>query len=100
MKKLKIGTVALLMVVGSMAWSHRSASLQNQQASKTPEERATAHSTRLTEKLGLNPVQQKASMTFASNAPNKKMLTEPNFKMIRKGCEMLVNKTNRILKQI
>ena len=60
MKKLKIGMVALLMIVGSMAWAQSSANSQNQKAAKTAEERATEHSNKLTKDLGLSQEQQKS----------------------------------------
>jgi Spy/CpxP family protein refolding chaperone len=52
--------IALLVVVGNLAWSQAPASNRNKQASKTPEERATANSKRLAEKLNLNAEQQKS----------------------------------------
>src|ERR1035437_5891729 len=89
MKKLEIGIIALLMILGSTAWAQHSGkpvaptqnqsspvqnpseSKQNQPATpqsppapeapvKTPEERATAHSKKLNQRLGLNPEQQKS----------------------------------------
>jgi hypothetical protein len=61
MKKLKIGMIALLIGMGNLAWSQAPAAKENKQASKTPEERATAHNKRLTEKLSLNAEQQKST---------------------------------------
>jgi hypothetical protein len=92
MKKLKIGIVALLMVaglcpfgIGSMAWAHRSASQQNQQASKTPDERAAAHSKRLTEKLGLNPDQQKSIYDFCVQRAQQEDADRAKFQNDKEG---------------
>src|ERR1035437_5836128 len=81
MKKLKIGTVALLMVVGSMAW----ASPQNQQASKTPVKRATAHSKRLTEQLALNPDQQKSIYDFCLQRAQQEDADRAKFQSDKEG---------------
>jgi len=85
MKKLKIGMVALLMVIGNMAWAHRSASPKNQQASKTPEERAAAHSKRLTEKLGLNPDQQKSIYDFCLQRAQQEDADRAKFQNDKEG---------------
>ena len=52
MKNFKIGMIALLMLIGNLAGA--------QQSTQTPEERATARSTKLTQNLGLTADQQKS----------------------------------------
>jgi protein CpxP len=52
MKSLKTGMLALLMLVGNFVWAQ-------QKESKTPEQRATEHSQKLTQQLGLSADQQK-----------------------------------------
>jgi protein CpxP len=52
MKSLKIGLLTLFMVIGNLV-------LAQQQDNKTPEERATAHSKKLTQDLGLTADQEK-----------------------------------------
>ena len=56
MKTLKIGILALLMSIGNFVFAQ-------QQGGKTAEERATAHSQKLTQELGLNADQQKSTYT-------------------------------------
>ncbi|HKC67056.1 MAG TPA: hypothetical protein VKG26_02420 [Bacteroidia bacterium] len=58
MKSLKIAALSLFMLVANFTWAQ-----QNNQNSKTPEERATEHSTMLTQKLGLSADQQKSVYT-------------------------------------
>ena len=55
MKSLKIAALSLFMLVANFTWAQ-----QNNQNSKTPEERATEHSNALTQKLGLSTDQQKS----------------------------------------
>ena len=53
MKNLKIGMIALFILVGNILMA------QSPQMAKPAQERATEHSNRLKDKLGLNPDQQK-----------------------------------------
>ena len=58
MKKLKIGMITLIMIIGNMVWA------QNQQSSQTAEVRATERSNKLKENLGLSADQQKSVYNF------------------------------------
>lgn len=64
MKTLRIGIVAILMIVSNLGWAQQPAHVQKSKASKTPEERATALSNNLTDKLGLTADQQKSVYNF------------------------------------
>jgi hypothetical protein len=85
MRKFKIGMVAILMVVGSMAWAQNSATPQNQQVSKTPAERAAVHSKKLTEELGLNPDQQKNIYNFCLQRAQQEDADRTKFQNDKEG---------------
>jgi Ni/Co efflux regulator RcnB len=85
MKKLKIGMVALLMIVGSMAWAQNSANSQNQKAAKTAEERATAHSNKLTKDLGLSQEQQKSVYTLCLQRAQQEDADRAKFQNDKEG---------------
>ena len=65
MKTLKIGILALFLAFGNLVWAQQAGSSQNQNASKTPEERATMHSKKLAQQLGLTADQEKSVYNYA-----------------------------------
>lgn len=69
MKTLKIGILSLALAFAGLASAQQSPSSpsspsQNQAPTKTPEERATGHSKRLTKELGLTADQEKSVYNF------------------------------------
>ena len=65
MKTLKIGMLALFIVLGNIVWAQQPSPSQNQGTPKSPEERATMRSKKLTQQLGLSADQEKSVYNYA-----------------------------------
>jgi protein CpxP len=84
MKTLKIGILALFMAFGNLVWAQQPAS-QNQNASKTPEERATMHSKKLTQQLSLTADQEKSVYNYALQQAQQQDADRAKFNGDREG---------------
>jgi protein CpxP len=99
METLKIGIVALMMGLSSFVHAQQGGPAQSQNANKTPEERATMRSTRLTKQLGLTADQERSVYSLCLQHAQQQDANRTKFQEDRNAMRAAQQQNNEVFEQ-